>query len=238
MKLVLLFVVLSILGAGLGFTYQNEPQIDPQKAAVQKARREARYSDPQRLREGKRISSYPPNTRVGGSLPPMPFFPNEADAIAMKNTERDKRNNLACSADVIVRGSITDSKGFVTADDSSIYSVYKFQISSVLRGSVPAKIEVTGPGGIAKIDGKQIIYEPLGEVILQSKIDYILYLKHDRESGDYMLTGFHGAFLVFEAGIARADVRNNKAQAAANLRNGVPQTLAELQSEISAVNCK
>jgi hypothetical protein len=98
-------------------------------------------------------------------------------------------------SDVVVVGTVTDAKGYLSEDKSGAYSEYSVNVSEVLKGA-------------AKLSSSQIIAErfgakvvlPNGRTILvwntnngtpETKHRYVLFLKYNPEGDDYLIiTGY------------------------------------------------
>jgi len=96
-----------------------------------------------------------------GLYPEVPVLsPNGIDWSSERAKSLAVRNQVLCSSDVVVRGVVTSATGYITYDDSSVYSVYKVKVTDRLRSDVASdEIEVTGPGGAVEVDGKRITYD-------------------------------------------------------------------------------
>jgi hypothetical protein len=239
MKTATILLLLSVFGFSLYPTVQDKPQTDSEKARIKQTRRNDTYADPQRRKDGAPpISKFPGGTVIE-TLPGTPFLssvPKSADQRVAEASILSQQ--ITCSTSAIVRGTVSSVRSFVTADDSSIYSVYTFKVSDVLRGNVTpgTAIEVTGPGGVVVIDGKQITYNHPAISRLRL-MEYVLFLKHDLDSDDYRLSRNEGIYAVFGESLARLDARNRQ-QAQDNATRGVPMNLNDLTTAVQAAKCK
>lgn len=239
MKIAAILLFASVFGFAIYPTVQDQPKTATEKAQIKQTRRNSVYAEPQRRKDGAPpISQYPGGTTIE-VLPGQPFFSGTQKSSEERTAEALKlRKQITCSSDAIVRGSVESVKGFVTRDDSSIYSVYNFKVADVLRGNVApeTQIEITGPGGVVVIDGKQIIYDHPTIARLRT-MEYVLFLKHEPEGDDYRLIRNEGVYAVFGSALSRGDTRSRN-QAQDNSALKVPMNLHELITEVQATNCK
>ena len=226
----LLLVLVSMFG--LGFTaYTRLPQ-DKSAQAAKNARRDAKYSEPGRPRIIRNPNGATRHFFVDRSLSPDGDF---AAAVAKASSVRKQ---VLCSSDIVVRGVITSATGHVTSDETSIYTVYKVKVTDRLRGDVESdEIEVTGPGGNVTVNGKQYVYNHF-LFPLKPEGEYVLFLKYDKDSGDYELIQNEGVYDVLpDSTITRSDVRQ-PGQAQHSAAIGVPTNFDILATEVKSTVCK
>jgi hypothetical protein len=208
-------------------TIQDNPP-----SAVKKARRDAKYSEPGR----QRIIGNP-NGSTRHFFVDAPLSPT-GDFAAVVAKASSVRKQVLCSSETVVRGIVTSATGYVTSDETSLYTVYKVKISDRLRGEVASdEIEVTGPGGFITVNGKQYAYKHF-LFPLRPQGEYVLFLSYDKVSGDYELIQNEGVYDVMpDSTITRSDARQpGQAQQIAAI--GVPTNFDILATEVKSTVCK
>jgi hypothetical protein len=250
MKIAIVCVIVAI---GFYFGLWPKSQED-KKAEVRRQHRDARYSNPAYSKD----SGWPGYSKMPhGSVGRAGIDYVDLDSEERKTPEKRaawlsklssehtvKRASVICNATVIVFGKIVSGKGYITSDDSSIYTVYNFVVSDIYRSphsfniSIGSQIEVTVPGGIADIgNGKSVGLEDSSYAWLAPGIDHVLALKYDAEADDYYVFDPIGVYKVFPDGvIVRGDAKVPYLARRARLA-GEPSTIGAVMSEMRGLAC-
>ncbi len=222
------------------------------KAEIKRKHRDVRYSDPlmkdnpiSLISDGGVRRGWVHNVDMDGYDDPN--IASEAKAAIqtkIAGEQTAKRKAVICDATVIVLGQIKESTGYITTDDTAIYTVHQFIVSEVYRspGNLPLKagdlIEVTIKGGFAKtVDGKQVAVEDVFYPFLAKHLNHILALKHDAEADDYYVFDPVGMYRIMpDNRIVRADARQVLLARRAQIARE-PETFDAITSELKSANC-
>lgn len=125
-----------------------------------------------------------------GSLPNAPVI-----------TPSQFLEKLSCEADTIVVGIVENKQSHLSADETFVYTAYDFQIIRIIKDNLNYPLEVNKtitvarPGGLIKIDNKQVIkFDDANYKPLQINKDYILFLKFVPEANGYIVSDSKGDF--------------------------------------------
>jgi len=244
-------ISLSILTVILGPMARPARQGDT-KAEIKKEHRDARYSDP--LMKHNPISLIDDGGVRHGWVHIVdmdgyddPNIASEAKAAIqtkIASEQAAKRKAVICDAAVIVSGQIKESTGYITTDDTAIYTVHQFIVSEVYRNpsKLPLKagdlIEVTIKGGFAKTaDGKQVAVEDVFYPFLAKHLNHILALKYDAEADDYYVFDPVGMYKIMpDNRIMRADARHGPLARRAEIARE-PSTFDAITAELKSTIC-
>jgi hypothetical protein len=222
------------------------------KAEIKKAHRDARYSDP--LMKHNPISLIDDGGVRRGwvHIVDMDGYddPNITSAAkaAIQNKiageQAAKRKAVICDATAIVLGEIKESTGYITTDDTAIYTVHQFIVSEVYRNPIKLPleagdiIEVTIKGGFAKTaDGKQVAVEDVYYPFLAKHLNHILALKYDAEADDYYVLDPVGMYKIMpDNRIVRADSRQEPLARRSQIA-GEPSTFDAITTELKSTTC-
>jgi hypothetical protein len=254
MKMLAAFAIsVTALTVGLWALQDEDP-----KAKTRITRRDARYSDPteknrpiSRMGDGHTrrtvqefldTHGHDKMTADGKSL----LTPEAKAAIRAKLSDEHaaRRKTVVCDSTVILFGRVKNARGYITADDTAIYTVYNFIVTEVYRSpdtlpiSPGSQIEVTAPGGVAKTgNGKNVSVESPGYPWLALEWNHILALKYDPEADDYYVFNPIGLYIVSpDKRIRRGDSVNEFLVRQAYLARE-PATLETIVAEIKSTTC-
>jgi hypothetical protein len=94
-------------------------------------------------------------------------------------------------SDLVVVGTITDARGYVTEDKSAAYSEYSVNIIEVMKGATSltsSQIIADRFGGkIVMPTGRTILYLDANRGVLETGHRYVLFLKYSSEGQDYFI---------------------------------------------------
>jgi hypothetical protein len=256
-----LYLFLSILGVAVLATsaalWSPTAQQPPSQNEIKKQRRDARYS-----RQHFSITNMEPGTverSITDFVEPDDYFAKKPDGTPMLTAAQKaaieqqsataataKRKALTCAATVAVTGRVKSRQGFVTSDDSNIYTVYQFTVQEILRATqghnigAGQDIEVTVRGGFAKNSRGHLVgvedphYPPLTK-----NNTHILVLKHDPEAGDYYPTDPIGMYRITDDGrIMRGDAKSEFKLRRAMIVAREPNTVEAVTSELRSTTCQ
>lgn len=239
--------------------FQSGAGQEETNTGVKKTRRDARYSNP--LEASRPISGMSSGTVRRGTVDFVDMDGHDArrpdGRPALPDTQRAeirrklaeehvaKRRAASCSASVIIHGTIAEPRGYITSDDTAIYTVYKLRVIEALgaREGPPlgagSEVEVTVPGGVARTaDGKQVAVVDLVYPRLTPGWEHVLALKYDPEAGDYYVFDPVGVYNISPEGRAmRGDTMHDFVARKSHLA-GSPATFQEVMAELRAMNCK
>jgi len=243
--------LISAVALIFGFWSRSESQEQQAeaKAEIKKKKRNARYhSDIENvanLRDGERRVSFVDFVDTTGYDPKMSAQEKEKIRNRLEKEHKEKRKSVACDATVILYGTIKDPRGYVTEDNTAIYTIYKLAITEVIRApqslvfSAGAEIEVTVPGGTAKTaDGRRITVEDPTYTPLLPTRPHILLLKYDEEADDYYVFDPLGVYKIMKDGtMIRGDAKHAQLVKEAYLAKE-PNTVEAVLSELKSLDCK
>ena len=245
-------MILSLIGVLL-LTFGLLPNVQQQdyNPEVRKALRDVRYSEP--YEKNRPISDMGEGqVRQGVTDFVDPYGYDNQKTEEAKASIRAKlsleqaaaRQKIFCDSVVIVWGTVKEHESFVTADDTSIYTVYRFWVNETYRVlpsvnlAAGKEIEVTVPGGFAKNKkGKLVGVRSSIYPYLAKSQTYVLALKYDGQSGDYYPFDPVGIYRITPKGQAvRGDAMHQFLARRSHLA-GEPSTFDSVISEIKTLAC-
>jgi hypothetical protein len=233
----------------VGYWQQSDTQQNEAKAKIRKQHRDARYhsdtSNVKKLKDGQKQVSFVDFVDMTGYDPKASASKRDTVRDKLETEHKEKRKTIGCTADMIVFGKIGQPTGYVTTDESYIYTSYPLTITEIIKApqSVLLKagdeIEVTIPGGKAKTsDGKGIIevqdpsFTPL--IPLQN---HILLLKYDKEADDYYVFDPIGIYkLLGDGHVIRGDAMHFELAKEAHLARE-PNTFDAIMADLKSLDC-
>jgi len=94
-------------------------------------------------------------------------------------------------SDLVVAGTITDAKGYMTEDKSAAYSEFSVNIKEVMKGAAKlAGNQITAErfgGKIVMPQGRTILYFDANRSMPEIGHRYVLFLKYSPEGEDYLI---------------------------------------------------
>ncbi len=111
-------------------------------------------------------------------------------------------NNLSCKSDAIVVGSVKSKASHLVEDETFVYTEYEFSVKDILKNNlispiaVNDNIQITRPGGIIKLDNRQIKVEDQSYQPLQKNNEYLLFLRYVPSANGYTVSSLEGDFVL------------------------------------------
>jgi hypothetical protein len=259
-----LYLFLSILcvavlatSAALWSPGAQQPTQSSSQTDVQKARRDARFS---RGRTYFSISSMADGTVERGItdfVEPDDYFSvkpdgssllSRAEKVALEEKAAPiaaaKRKSDFCGSTIVVSGQAVSRQGYITSDDSAIYTVYQFTVHEIFRApqdlqlNVGSTIEVSVRGGFAKTaSGAFVGVEDSQYPPLSFKQRHILSLKYDAEAKDYYPIDPRGMYRILDDGrVVRGDHKHHFYLRRSKVAKE-PDNEAAVSTELRSTNC-
>ena len=160
------------------------------------------YRKGRKLSEISEIGKRKGNTKeitVSLGIPTIPTIGNQPII-----TESEFFRDLSCKSDAIVMGSVINKSAHLTEDETFVYTEYEFLPESVLKNNsvspikINKSIEITRPGGLIKLDNQVIRVEDQLYSPLETKKQYLLFLKFIPSANGYTISDVKGDFLLEE----------------------------------------
>jgi hypothetical protein len=245
-------IILCLVGAFVvSFGFLSNLQQQDDKAEIKRKRRDTRHSDPN---EKNRLISDMGDGQVRHGIADFVDLSGYDDQKTeeAKNAIRDKltteqtaqRKTVFCDSTVIIWGKVKDYKGYITSDDTAIYTVYQFVINDVYRAprslvfNAGSEIEVAIPGGFAKTkSGKLVGVRSSLYPYLAKSQTYVLALKYDVEADDYYPFNPIGIYRITPEGQAVRGDAMHKFLARRSYLAREPATFSAVIDEIKSLTC-
>ena len=102
---------------------------------------------------------------------------------------------IACEADAVIIGTLTDEAAMLTENDSFVFTDYTVQIDEILKDNPSARlitgdsVTVTRPGGTLEIEGRKVQATLDGFNPFNAGRRYLLYLRFMPLTGAYQAFG-------------------------------------------------
>jgi hypothetical protein len=156
-----------------------------------------------------------------------------------------KRKSVTCDATIIVEGTVKGRKGYITSDNTNIYTVYQFIVTEVLRApqnfaiSPSSQIEVTVRGGFVKTsDGRLVGVDDVRYPQLSVNNTHLLALKYDAEADDYYPFNPIGMYKILPNGwVVRGDAKDRFLARRAHIA-GEPNSPEAIKAEFRETSCQ
>lgn len=217
---VVIFLIVCVIAIGVFFAVpstqgQKEQQEQKDEATVvqkgQVTEKEREYSKEFRKlysysKDLKRLTDLPGNEATGLKTKELVSYVGEHETFYLPNepliTSTEFLVNLSCSADAVVVGNVRNKSSHLSDDEKFIYTEYEISVQNILKNNSASPIEVGNnielarPGGIIKLNNRQIRIEDLSYAPLQKDKQYLLFLKFVPSIDGYIAASPEGDFVL------------------------------------------